>query len=83
MIAALPFATSWAEILGVILGLGGLAAIGRFLYRFIECQHPDCHELGLHPYKHLKLCGPHHPDVPEGGVTAEHIDNLTRGDPDG
>jgi hypothetical protein len=70
---AIPLATEWASIVALIEGLGGLIAILGLLYRFVECQQPGCHRLGLHPHRHLKLCAAHHPAVDGDEVTAEHI----------
>ena len=58
----LIFATEWASVIACVEGLsffGGLA-VG---FRHLECHHPGCHRPGRHPYKHLKYCWRHHPEI--------------------
>jgi hypothetical protein len=77
MLAALPFATEWASVVSLLEGVGGIAAILGLFYKFIECQSPGCHRLGLHPHEHFRLCSEHHPKIGAAEVTAEHIANAT------
>jgi len=67
------FGCSWAELIGVFLGLPTIVGAVLALRKYLQCQHPQCRSLGLHPLGHLRLCGLHHPRVPDGGVTVEHI----------
>lgn len=77
MSPALVFVQEHAAWIALVEGAGGILAIGGLLYRFIECQHPECHRLGLHPHQHLRLCTLHHPDTPEDGrMTVEHIERV-------
>lgn len=40
-----------------------------------ECHVDGCHRPGRHPFKHYRLCGKHHPAVPNK-VTHLHIKQL-------
>jgi hypothetical protein len=78
MLLAIPFVQEHAAWIALLEGLGGIGVLGGLLYRFIECQHPGCKRIGRHPMKHLRLCAKHHADVPDEGVTAEHIAEVAR-----
>ncbi len=70
------FTCSVAELIAAVLALSSLGTViggVALLYRHIECHQEGCRRIGKHPLGHLKLCGHHHPDVPEGGVDAAHI----------
>jgi len=48
-------------------------------YKHIECHQDRCHRLGRFQHGHLKLCGVHHPLVPnDGKISAEQIDAVTK-----
>lgn len=44
-------------------------------WRHLNCHAKGCFRLGRHPIvgTPFKVCGHHHPDVPDGGASAEHI----------
>jgi hypothetical protein len=68
----LVFITEWASLVSIIEGLGGLAVLAG-VYHLVECHEGGCHKFGRYRLGHLKLCGDHHPEVPEGGVDAAHV----------
>ena len=43
--------------------------------RHHNCHVKGCWRLGRHPHEQYKLCARHHPHVPNGGPTAEHIED--------
>ena len=73
MPAALPFTTSHAEWIGLIVAAVSLAGIGG-LVSMVICHKKGCWRRGRFPHGHYRLCHVHHPNVPsDGRVTAEHI----------
>lgn len=46
------------------------------IYKRDKCHVHHCWRIGRHPYKHYRLCKKHHPDVPAGDVTYNHIMEL-------
>lgn len=69
--------TSWMELLAVASLFTILAAFATG-YHYLECHEPGCRKLGRHRLGHLRLCGPHHPDVPGTGVDRLHIEETHR-----
>ncbi len=73
MVAALPFTTSHAEWLGLIVGVVSLIGIGGIVANLI-CHRSGCFRWGRFRHGHYRLCHVHHPHVPsDGKITAEHI----------
>jgi hypothetical protein len=73
VIAALPFTTSHAEWLGLVVGVVSLIGIGGIVSSLI-CHKSGCYRRGRFRHGHYRLCHVHHPDVPSSGkITAEHI----------
>lgn len=73
MLATLPFTTSHAEWIGLIVGVVSLIGIGGVVSTLI-CHHSGCWRRGRFRYGHYRLCHVHHPHVPsDGKITAEHI----------
>lgn len=69
---------SWAELFGVVLGVPTLIGAVVAIRKLVQCQEQGCRRLGLHPHGHLRLCGVHHPLVPDDGkVTPEHVAETT------
>ena len=78
VVASLPFTTSHAEWIGLVIGLISLAGIGGILSTFI-CHRKGCWRRGRFPHGHYRLCHVHHPLVPsDGNITDEHIHAVTR-----
>lgn len=76
VIAALPFSTSHAEWLGLIVSVVSLIGIGGILANLI-CHRSGCFRWGRFRHGHYRLCHVHHPNVPsDGKVTDEHISTL-------
>lgn len=76
MIAALPFTTSHAEWVGLIIGVVSLAGIGGIVSTLI-CHHAGCYRRGRFRHGHYRLCHIHHPHVPsDGKITSEHIEAV-------
>lgn len=70
LIAAIPFASDWLEVVSC-LGLAGTVAA---VYHHVSCNYDGCHRLGRFRRGHLKLCHVHHPLVPNSGrITQQHI----------
>lgn len=73
MLAALPFTTSHAEWLGLIVAIVSLVGIGGIVSSLI-CHQSGCYRRGRFRHGHYRLCHVHHPNVPsDGKITAEHI----------
>lgn len=73
MIATLPFTTSHAEWLGLIVAVVSLIGIGGILANLI-CHRSGCFRWGRFRHGHYRLCHVHHPNVPsDGRITEEHI----------
>jgi hypothetical protein len=80
MIAALPFTTSHAEWVGLVIGVVSLIGIGGIVSTLI-CHHTGCYRRGRFRHGHYKLCHIHHPHVPsDGKITAEHIETVEQFD---
>ena len=76
MPASLPFTTSHAEWIGLIIGLISLAGIGGIVSTLI-CHRKGCFRRGRFRCGHYRLCHVHHPLVPsDGNITDEHIDAV-------
>jgi len=76
--ASLPFTTSHAEWLGLVIGLISLIGIGGIVSTLI-CHHSGCYRRGRFRHGHYRLCQVHHPLVPsDGHITGEHIDAVTK-----
>jgi hypothetical protein len=73
MLASLPFISSHAEWIGLIIGAVSLIGIGGIVSTLI-CHHSGCYRRGRFRYGHFRLCHVHHPEVPsDGKITAKHI----------
>jgi hypothetical protein len=73
VIAALPFTTSHAEWLGLLVGVVSLIGIGGIVSTLI-CHKSGCYRRGRFRHGHYRLCHIHHPNVPsDGKITVEHI----------
>jgi hypothetical protein len=73
MPATLPFTTSHAEWIGLIVGVVSLIGIGGVLSTMI-CHRSGCFRRARFKYGHYRLCHVHHPNVPsDGKITDEHI----------
>jgi hypothetical protein len=69
------FITSWVELVGLAVIVTAFATA----YKHIECHQNGCHRLGRFQHGHLKLCGVHHPLVPDDGkIRAEQIDAVSK-----
>lgn len=78
MLASLPFTTSHAEWLGLIVSFISLIGIGGVVSMMI-CHHAGCYRRGRFRYGHYRLCHVHHPYVPsDGKVTDEHVAAMGR-----
>ena len=76
MTATLPFTTSHAEWLGLVVGAISLVGIGGVVSMLI-CHHDGCLRRGRFRYGHYRLCHIHHPHVPsDGRITDEHIAKM-------
>jgi hypothetical protein len=79
VIAALPFSSSHAEWIGLIVAVVSLIGIGGVISMLI-CHRSGCYSRGRFRYGHYRLCHVHHPDVPSHGkITAAHIAALNPG----
>jgi hypothetical protein len=84
--ASLPFTSSHAEWIGLIVGVISLIGIGGVV-SMVFCHHRGCLRRGRFPYGHYRLCHVHHPHVPsDGKITDEHVkmmgerlDAITKG----
>jgi hypothetical protein len=73
VIAALPFTTSHAEWIGLVVGVVSLIGIGGIVSSLI-CHQSGCFRRGRFRHGHYRLCHVHHPHVPsDGKITAEQI----------
>jgi hypothetical protein len=73
MIASLPFTSSHAEWIGLIVGIVSLIGIGGIVSSLI-CHHSGRYRRGRFRHGHYRLCHIHHPNVPsDGKITSEHI----------
>ncbi len=73
MLATLPFTTSHAEWIGLIVAAISLIGIGGIVSTLI-CHRKGCFRRGRFRCGHYRLCHVHHPDVPsDGKITDEHI----------
>jgi hypothetical protein len=73
MLATLPFTTSHAEWLGLIVAIVSLIGIGGIVVNLV-CHHSGCYRWGRFRHGHYRLCHVHHPYVPsDGKITSEHI----------
>jgi hypothetical protein len=78
MIASLPFTTSHAEWVGLIIAAVSLVGIGGIISTLI-CHHTGCYRRGRFRHGHYRLCHVHHPNVPsDGKIRAEHIAAVRR-----
>lgn len=83
MLATLPFTTSHAEWLGLVIGVIGLIGIGGVVSTLI-CHRSGCWRRGRFRYGHYRLCHVHHPHVPnDGKITDEHIAAVKPREPHG
>lgn len=72
-IASLPFTTSHAEWIGLIVGVVSLIGIGGIVANLV-CHRSGCFRWGRFRHGHYRLCHVHHPCVPsDGKITEEHI----------
>ncbi len=79
MIAALPFTTSHAEWIGLIVGIVSLVGIGGIVANLV-CHRSGCFRWGRFRHGHYRLCHVHHPGVPSHGkITEEHIARVQPG----
>jgi hypothetical protein len=75
-LATLPFTTSHAEWLGLLVGAVSLIGIGGVVSMLI-CHHDGCFRRGRFRYGHYRLCHVHHPHVPsDGKITDQHIKKM-------
>jgi hypothetical protein len=73
IIASLPFTTSHAEWLGLIVSAVSLVGIGGVV-SMLFCHQDGCLRRGRFRYGHYRLCHVHHPDVPsDGRIRDEHV----------
>jgi hypothetical protein len=73
VIATLPFTTSHAEWLGLLVGVVSLIGIGGIVSTLI-CNKSGGYRRGRFRHGHYRLCHIHHPNVPsDGKITVEHI----------
>lgn len=76
MLASLPFTTSHAEWLGLLVAAISLIGIGGIVSALI-CHRKGCYRRGRFRLGHYRLCHIHHPLVPsDGNITDEHIEAL-------
>lgn len=77
VLASLPFTTSHAEWIGLILAVISLIGIGGIVSSMI-CHQSGCFRRGRFRHGHYRLCHVHHPHVPsDGRITSEHIAKVT------
>ncbi len=76
MIASLPFTTSHAEWLGLLVSAISLIGIGGVVSMLV-CHHDGCYRRGRFRYGHYRLCHIHHPEVPsDGKITDDHVRKM-------
>lgn len=77
-IASLPFTSSHAEWIGLLVGVVSLIGIGGIVSHLF-CHHSGCYRRGRFRHGQYMLCHVHHPHVPsDGKITAEHIEAVTQ-----
>lgn len=77
MLSTLPFTSSHAEWIGLLVGLVSLVGIGGIVSSLV-CHRSGCWRWGRFRHGHYRLCHVHHPHVPsDGKITKEHIDAVT------
>ena len=73
MTASLPFTTSHAEWIGLIVAAVSLIGIGGVVSMLV-CHRQGCYRRGRFRHGQYRLCHVHHPNVPsDGKITDEHI----------
>jgi hypothetical protein len=73
MLATIPFTTSHAEWLGLIVAVVSLIGIGGVVSTLV-CHRSGCWRRGRFKLGHYRLCHVHHPHVPsDGRIGDEHI----------
>lgn len=73
MLASLPFTTSHAEWLGLLVSAIGLIGIGGIVSMLV-CHQSGCYRRGRFRCGHYRVCHVHHPNVPsDGKITSEHV----------
>jgi hypothetical protein len=76
VIASLPFTSSHAEWIGLIVGVVSLVGIGGVV-SMLFCHRKGCFRRGRFRYGHYRLCHVHHPHVPsDGKITDEHVQRM-------
>jgi hypothetical protein len=71
--SSLPFTTSHAEWIGLIVGAVSLLGIGSVV-SMLFCHRSGCWRRGRFRHGQYRLCHVHHPGVPsDGKVTDEHM----------
>lgn len=71
--SSLPFTTSHAEWIGLIVGVVSLVGIGGVV-SMLFCHRSGCYRRGRFRHGQYRLCHVHHPGVPsDGKITDEHI----------
>ncbi len=81
MLTAFTFGWFWSESgkwytfwsgFGACLGY---AAVFSLAYRKLNCHQSGCHRIGVHKVEGTPyiVCKNHHPGIPAGKVTADHI----------
>ena len=77
MTATLPFTSSHAEWIGLVVGIVSLIGIGGVV-SMLFCHHSRCFRRGRFRHGHYRLCHVHHPGVPsDGKITKTHIDEMS------
>ena len=73
MLASLPFSSSHAEWIGLIVACVSLIGIGGVV-SMLFCHRKGCFRRGRFRHGQYRLCHVHHPGVPsDGKITDEHI----------
>lgn len=73
LIASLPFTSSHAEWIGLIVGVISLIGIGGVV-SMLFCHRQGCFRRGRFRHGQYRLCHVHHPHVPsDGKISDEHI----------
>jgi hypothetical protein len=73
VLASLPFSSSHAEWIGLIVGIISLIGIGGVV-SMLFCHRQGCFRRGRFRHGQYRLCHVHHPNVPsDGKITDEHI----------
>src|SRR6201995_5494561 len=76
LLSSLPFTTSHAEWIGLIVGTVSLMGIGGFV-SMLFCHHHGCWRRGRFRHGQYRLCHVHHPHVPsDGKITDEHVEKM-------